>query len=195
MADQANTAVQGPSSSILALAQNMLELTQDMTKYFQANNLAAPTFALDSQDPPDTPEYRRLHATLKTSLEDLQRLIDGPRKWLRAFCCTGYDLGALQVALDFEFFQLIPAHGDITLEDLAKKSGLDLDRTDRVVRQLMTYRFFEELRPRVISHSSTSLLMQQDEELRSVVHYSLDEMLKGATDCNISLKANPYEAH
>lgn len=195
MADQANTTVQGPSSSILALAQNILELTQDITKYLQANNLAAPTFALDSQDPPDTPEYCRLHATLKTSLEDLQRLIDGPRKWLRAFCCTGYDLGALQIALDFEFFQLIPAYGDITLEDLAKKAGLDQDRTGRVIRQLMTYRFFEELRPRVISHSSTSLLMQQDEELRSVVHYSLDEMLKAAADCNISLKANPYEAH
>ncbi|KAL8883361.1 MAG: hypothetical protein Q9192_007215 [Flavoplaca navasiana] len=37
--------------------------------------------------------------------------------------------------------------------------------------------------------------MQQDEELRSVVHYSLDEMLKAAADCNISLKANPHEAH
>lgn len=195
MAGPANPAVQAPFSSILALAQNILELTQDMTIYLQANNLAAPTFALDSQDPPDTPQYRRLHATLKTSLEDLSRLIDGPRKWLRAFCCTGYDLGALQVALDFKFFQLIPAHGELTIEDLAKKSGLDADRTGRIVRQLMTYRFFEELRPRVISHSSTSLLMQQDEELRSVVHYSLDEMLKAAADCNISLKANPHEAH
>lgn len=195
MANQANHAVQSPSPSILALAQNILDLTQDMTKYFQANNLAAPTFALDSQDPPDTPEYRRIHATLKTSLEDLSRLIDGPRKWLRAFCCTGYDLGALQVALDFEFFQLIPAHGDITFEDLAEKAGLDVHRTSRIIRQLMTYRFFEELRPRVVSHSSTSLLMQQDEELRSVVHYSLDEMLKAAADCNVSLKAHPYEAH
>ncbi|KAI4273484.1 MAG: hypothetical protein LQ337_004585 [Flavoplaca oasis] len=195
MASPANTALQSHSSSILALAQSILDNTQDMTIYLQANNLTAPTFALESQDPPDTPEYRRLHATLKTSLEDLSRLIDGPRKWLRAFCCTGYDLGALQVALDFEFFQLIPARGELTLEDLAKKSGLDVDRTGRIVRQLMTYRFFEELRPKVISHSSTSLLMQQDEELRSVVHYSLDEMLKAAADCNISLKANPHEAH
>lgn len=193
MATKDNTAVHGPS--ILALAHNILEITQDMTKYFQANNLVAPTFALDSQDPPDTAEYRDLHATLKTSLEDLQRLIDGPRKWLRTFCCTGYDLGALQVALDFEFFQLVPAHGDITLEDLAQKAGLDVDRTSRIIRQLITYRLFEELRPRVICHSSTSLVMQQDEELRSVVHYSLDEMLKAAADCNISLKANPYEAH
>ena len=190
MAKQVDNAV-----SVLGLGQNILELSQEMTNYFQGNNLAAPTFALDSQDPPDTPEYRRLHAALKTSLEDLQRLIDGPRKWLRVFCCTGYDLGALQVALDFEFFQLVPAHGDITLEDLAKQAGLDLDRTSRVVRQLMTYRIFEEHRPRVVSHSSTSLLMQQDEELRSVVHYSLDEMLKAAADCNITLKAHPYEAH
>ncbi|KAI9690327.1 MAG: hypothetical protein M1822_009288 [Bathelium mastoideum] len=195
MVDQANSATQGSSPSILALAQNILELTQDMTKYFHANNLVAPTFALDSQDPPNTPEYRRLHATLKSSLEDLQLLIDGPRKWLRAFCCTGYDLGALQVALDFEFFQLIPAHGDITLENLAKKAGLDLDRTSRIIRQLMTYRLFEEPRPRAISHSSASLLMQRDEELRSVVHYSLDEMLKAAADCNTSLKASPYETH
>ncbi|KAI1773026.1 S-adenosyl-L-methionine-dependent methyltransferase [Hypoxylon cercidicola] len=195
MANQAMDAVQDPYSSFLSLGQNIFDLTQDMTKYFRANDLAVPTFALDSQDPPNTPEYRRLHANLKTSLEDLLRLIDGPRKWLRAFCCTGYDLGALQVALDFEFFLLIPSPGDITLEGLAKKAGLDLDRTSRVVRQLMTYRIFEELQPRVISHSSTSLVMQQDEELRSVVHYSLDEMLKAAADCNVSLKANPYEAH
>ena len=190
MANQADNTV-----SILCLAQNILEISQEMTTYFQANNFAAPTFALDSQDPPNTPEYRRLHATLKTSLEDLQRLIDGPRKWLRVFCCTGYDLGALQVALDFNFFQLLPAHGDITLEDLANQAGLDVDRTSRIVRQLMTYRIFEEHRPGVISHSSTSLLMQQDEELRSVVHYSLDEMLKAAADCNITFKAHPYEAH
>lgn len=181
--------------SILDLAQNVLGLTQDLTTYLQANNLTAPTFALDSQDPPDTPEYRRLHASLRTSLEDLQRLIDGPRKWLRAFCCTGYDLGGFQVALDFEFFQLVPADGSITLEDLAEKAGLDVDRTTRVVRQLMTYRIFEERRPRVISHSSTSLLVQQDEELRSVIHYSLDEMLKAAADCNVAFKAHPYEAH
>jgi len=141
--------------SILDLAQNILEVTQDMTKYLQANNILAPSFALGSPDLPATPEYLRLHASLRTSLEDLQRLVDGPRKWLRAFCCTSYDLGAFQVALDFKFFHLIPAEGDMTLEDLAKQAGLDVDRTGRVVRQLITYRIFEEHRPRVISHSST----------------------------------------
>lgn len=189
------TIVQPASPTILGLAQNILELTQDMSKYFQANNLVAPTFALASTDPPATPEYRRLHASLKTSLEDLSRLIDGPSKWLREFCCTGYDLGALQIALDFEFFRLVPAQGEIALEDLAKSAGLDTDRTGRVIRQLMTYRMFEELHPRMISHSSTSLAMREDDDLRAVVHYSLDEMLKAAADSNTCLRANPHEAH
>jgi hypothetical protein len=57
--------------SILDLAQNILEVTQDMTKYFQANNILAPSFALGSLDLPATPEYLRLHASLRTSLEDL----------------------------------------------------------------------------------------------------------------------------
>ncbi|KAI0382394.1 S-adenosyl-L-methionine-dependent methyltransferase [Hypomontagnella monticulosa] len=192
MSNQNTTTVQGPS--ILALAQNILELTQDMTKYLQVNGIAAPTFALDAGDPPNTPEYRKIHASLKTNLEDLSRLIDGPRKWLREFCCSGYDLGALQIALDFEFFTLIPADGGLTLKELAEKAGLDLDRTSRVVRQLMTYKFFHEHTPGFITHSSTSLVMREDENLRSVVHYSLDEMLKAAADSNISLKANPYEA-
>ncbi|KAJ2988124.1 hypothetical protein NUW58_g4140 [Xylaria curta] len=195
MASQEMTATQSSSLSILALAQEILERTQDMTKFFQANNLLSPSFALGSDDPPNNPEYRRLHADLKTSLEDLLRLIDGPRRWLRTFCCTGYDLGALQIALDFDFFHHVPTQGDISLEELAKRSGLDFDRTSRVVRQLRTYRIFEELRPRAISHSSTSLVLRQDDDVRSVVHYSLDEMLKAAADCNVSLKANPHEAH
>ena len=190
MANQSDAPV-----SILGLAQGILELSQVMTQYFQANNLVAPTFDLESQDPPNTSEYRRLHAALKTSLEDLQRLIDGPRKWLRIFCCTGYDLGALQVALDFDFFQLVPAHGEIHLDDLAAQAGLDIDRTTRVVRQLMTYRILEEHKHRVISHSSTSLVLHQDEELRAFVQYSLDEMLKAAADSNIALKAYPHETH
>lgn len=195
MASQETTAIQGPSSSILALAQDILKRTQDMTQFFEANNHISPSFALGSGDPPNSPEYRHLYGELKNSLEDLLRLIDGPSRWLRTFCCTGYDLGALQIALDFEFFHHVPAVGDISLEELAEKSGLDLDRTSRVVRQLRTYRIFEELRPRAISHSSTSLVIREDHDLRSVVHYSLDEMLKAAADCNVSLKRNPDEAH
>ncbi|KAJ8123126.1 hypothetical protein ONZ43_g847 [Nemania bipapillata] len=195
MAETTINSVADASASLLGLGEAILELTQSMAKYLQEENFPTLSFAPDAEDPPNTQEYRRLHADLKASLEDLKLLIDGPRRWLREFCCTGYDLGALQVALDFEFFQLVPADRSITLDDLANHAGLDVDRTSRIIRQLMTYRIFEERQPRVISHSTASIAMQKDEDLRSVVHYSLDEMLKAAADCNISLKANPHEAH
>ncbi|KAJ8130859.1 hypothetical protein O1611_g2769 [Lasiodiplodia mahajangana] len=195
MAESAINGSAGVSASLLSLGETILELTRSMAIYLEGENFPTLSFAPNAQDPPNTQEYRRLHANLKASLEDLKLLIDGPRRWLREFCCTGYDLGALQVALDFEFFQLVPTNGGITLDNLASHAGLDVDRTSRIIRQLMTYRIFEEHQPRLISHSAASLALQKDENIRSVVHYSLDEMLKAAADCNISLKANPHEAH
>jgi len=43
-----------------------------------------------------------------------------------------------QLALDFEFFSLVPTEGDISLEDLASKAGLDQDRTNHDIRMLIT---------------------------------------------------------
>ena len=159
-------------TDLLTLADKIVRQTQSITEYLQANHYAAPTFAAGSSEPPETPEYQALHSSLKTSLEDLQRLVDGPRKHLRTFCCLGYDLAAYQVALEFDFFNLVPADGEILLEDLAQKAGLDVDRVSRVMRMLITHRFFQENRPGVISHTSSSYILCKDEELRCAVHYT-----------------------
>lgn len=172
-----NGAHNGSSTSdegvnLVALAEGILEQAKAMTQYFETNNLAAPTFAPGSSQPPATDEYLKLQSSLRTSLEDLQRLVEGPRRYLRSTATMGYDIAALQIALDFNFFTLVPAEGDISLEDLAQKGGLDLDRTSRVVRLLITHRYFEEKRPGFISHSASSFVMRDDEEMRSTVHYS-----------------------
>ena len=74
--------------------------------------------------------------------------------WRNHFA-RGWELGAMQVALDFEFFSNVPAEGEILYED----------RTRRTVRLLITQRVFEEKYPGFISHSSISAALQ-DEELR-----------------------------
>ena len=158
--------------SIVALAETILEQTKGIANFLKDNNLAEPTFSIESSQPPSAPAFVELQGKLKTSLEDLQRLVEGPRRFLRSFCVLGYDLAAFQIALDFNFFTLVPADGEISLEDLSKLAGLDLDRVSRVVRMLATYRFFEEHKPGVIRHSSSSIVLLQDEELRCTVHYS-----------------------
>jgi hypothetical protein len=161
-------------ASLLELAENILQKTKDITKYYQANNLAAPTFSLQSAAPPPDPAYEALQSGLKGTLEDLQRLVDGPRGYLRSFAAQTYDLAAMQIALDFDFFTLVPSQGDVALADLAQKAGLDVDRVSRVVRMLITQRVFVENKPDYISHSSTSLVLHQDQEMRATVHYTYE---------------------
>ncbi|KAH6653121.1 S-adenosyl-L-methionine-dependent methyltransferase [Truncatella angustata] len=192
MAGQTNGTAKAPL--ILALAQDILKKTQEVTSYLQANNIQTPTFQLQSSATPETVEYQELYEGLKTSLEDLEQLIDGPKKFWRQFCCLPYDLGGLQTALDFGFFNSVPSNKPIPLKTLAENVGLDEDRVSRVVRQLITYRIFQEPEAGLVSHSPNSLIMSQDEDFRSMVHYSADEMFKAAADCGDCFRANPSKA-
>ncbi|KAI1662757.1 S-adenosyl-L-methionine-dependent methyltransferase [Daldinia decipiens] len=174
---QSTESATGEGASFIALAESILEQTK-----------AA------ANEPTATNEYLKLQSSLRTSIEDLQRLVEGPRRFLRSFTTLGYDIAALQIALDFNFFSFVPPDGDISLADLAEKAGLDLDRTSRVVRMLITYRIFEEKRQGYVSHSASSLVLLEDEELRCTVHYSFDEMLKAAAESSDSLKEHPFES-
>ena len=159
-------------TAILRLAEEILENTKEVAKSLQSSCVALPTFSHTAEELPTTPNFQKLQARLRTQLEDLQLLIDGPSTFYRHFLMRGYEIAAFQIALDFDFFTLVPAEGDIGLEDLAGKAGLDQDRTGRVIRLLITYHFFQERRPALFSHNSFSIALQKDDEMRSMVHYS-----------------------
>lgn len=169
MAEYTNGTVQPPA--ILSHAREILRQSEEITRYLESNGLPTLTPALESSGPPETVEYQTLYSGLKTSLEEILILVDGPKRFWRQFCCLSYDLGALQIALDFEFFSLVPANGSISTGGLAQKAGIHEDRVGRVIRQLITYGVFAERQAGLISHSPSSLIMQ-DGEFRSMVHYS-----------------------
>jgi len=160
------------NASILQLAESILENTKEVTKYLQLSQVPLPTFQPTAEALPTTPDFQKLQARLRTQLEDLQLLIDGPPRFYRQFLMRGYEIGAFQVALDFGFFTLVPGEGEISVEDLANKAGLDQDRAGRIMRLLITHRFFQESRPGFFSHNSFSIALQRDDEIRSMVHYS-----------------------
>ena len=159
-------------TSLISLAENILVNTREVTKYLQVSSIALPTFSPTAQELPTTPAFQKLQGRLRAQLEDLQLLVDGPRTFYRHFLVRGYEIGAFQIALDFGFFTLVPSEGDINLEDLARQAGLDQDRTGRVMRLLITHRFFQESRPGLFSHNSFSIALHRDDEIRSMVHYS-----------------------
>jgi hypothetical protein len=159
-------------SDLLALADQVTRQTKTIADYLAAHKHAQPTFATDCIDRPESIEYAKLHSALKRSLEDLQYLVEGPKRHFRTLCCQGYELAAIQVALDFNFFAIVPAKGHISLEDLAKQAGLDLDRTRRIVRLLATEFIFREPSPGYVAHNPSSYLLHTDEEIRSTLHYT-----------------------
>ncbi|KAJ8126759.1 hypothetical protein O1611_g6879 [Lasiodiplodia mahajangana] len=70
-------------ASLLTLAGDVLKKTQDIIAYLRANDLPEPTFDVDSAPIPETAEYWALQNGLADALEDLQRLTEGPTKFLR----------------------------------------------------------------------------------------------------------------
>ena len=158
--------------SMIGLAEDILANTREVTRYLQESSISLPTFSPTAEELPTTPAFQKLQARLRAQLEDLQLLVDGPPTFYRHFLMRGYEIGAFQIALDFGFFTLVPSEGDIKLEDLAKQAGLDQDRTGRVMRLLITHRFFEESRRGFFSHNSFSIALNKDDEIRSMVHYS-----------------------
>ncbi|KAH9904187.1 S-adenosyl-L-methionine-dependent methyltransferase [Xylariomycetidae sp. FL2044] len=181
------------TGGLLDLATNIMSETTRIANHLAAHGLPEPTFDPGSADLPETDVYAQIRSRLLSSLEDLYRLVDGPRRSLRALMPMGNDLAALQVAFDFGFFRLVPLPpGDIAVRDLADRAGLDVDRTARFMRMLATHRIFREQRPGHFSHTASSAIYHQDENFHCSGHYLLDEMWKGATVTSDTLKSWPH---
>ncbi|KAL8788411.1 MAG: hypothetical protein Q9195_007290 [Heterodermia aff. obscurata] len=181
-------------NSLIGLAEKILKNTREVSEYLREASIALPTFSPTAEELPTTPAFQKLQARLRTQLEDLQLLVDGPPTFYRHFLMRGYEIGAFQIALDFGFFSLVPSEGDIKLEDLASQAGLDQDRTGRIMRLLITHRFFQESTTGAFSHNSFSIGLQRDEDMRAMVHYSFDEMLKASAEASVAIKANPFKS-
>ncbi|OCK84503.1 S-adenosyl-L-methionine-dependent methyltransferase [Lepidopterella palustris CBS 459.81] len=192
----ANGTVSKATDDLLALADDVVRHTQAVAKYLRVNNYAQPTFAPDSISRSETPEYVKLHSSLKQSLDNLQYLVEGPKRHFRALYCQGYELAAIQVALDFNFFTIVLAEGQISLEELAKEAGVDIDRSSRIVRLLATEFIFREPTPGYVAHNLSQYLLHVDEEIRSTLHYTssptIDEMLQAASSTADNVRESPH---
>jgi hypothetical protein len=151
---------------LLELAQQISELTKQIANYYDQNQKPKPTFGAQSPAVPETPEYGALRAPLNDAANDLLRLVNGPKSSMRSFLCTHYDLAAYQVALECNFFEIVPKIG-MALADLAKAAAMDEDRAGRIMKFLTTQRVFAEVGSNMFEHTATSMLFARDSELKA----------------------------
>ncbi|KAI4680859.1 hypothetical protein J4E81_010043 [Alternaria sp. BMP 2799] len=178
-------------STLLELAKEVQQLTTQIVADLTEKKVPEPSFAIDSDTIPETPEQIKLRDSLNDAARDLLRLVNGPRNDARTFVCYLYDLAAWQVACEFNFFEAIPENGSATTKEIAEKAGMDEDRVGRFLRMLSSDRVFEEVEPDVFKHTSRSVLYLKDKQWRDVMAYQLDEFFRAASETSESIKESP----
>jgi hypothetical protein len=158
-------------STLLGLAKEIQRLTTHIVTDLSANTVPEPSFDINSYTIQETPKQIDLRCRLNDAAGDLLRLVNGPKNDARTFMCKQYDLAAWQVACQFYFFEAIPENGTASIREIAKKTGIDEDRTGRFLRILATDRVFEEVEKDVFKHTSRSVLYLRDKQWRDVMEY------------------------
>lgn len=87
-----------------------------------------------------------------------------------------HDTGTLRTLYRFNAFEAVPLDGEIAYADVAKKIGLDEDRTRRVMQYAMTNGFFNETTPGYVVHSASSAAVARDERLRAMIGHNCEEV-------------------
>ncbi|KAJ4287147.1 hypothetical protein N0V90_012545 [Kalmusia sp. IMI 367209] len=180
------------STDILTLALDIVNHAANIQTLIACQNVPAPSFASDSKEIPDTPEYGTLRSRLVAVLDDLRMLVVGPRRTMRNLICFSNDLAAFQVAFEFGFFTIVPESEDgIALEEIARQAKMDVGRARQVLRLLCTHRVFREVREGWFAHTANSAAFKRDENLRCAGQFGMDEIFKAASSLTDTIKASP----
>ena len=86
-----------------------------------------------------------------------------------------HDTSTLRTLYRFKAFKAVPLDHEIAYADVAKKIGLDEDRTRRVLQHAMTAGFFHETKPGYVVHSASSAAVARDERLRAMIGHFCEE--------------------
>ena len=176
---------------LLSLAQQVLQLTEQIVHYYDQVQAPKPNFDATSPAVLDSAVYEALRVPLNEAANDLIRIVNGPKSFLRSFLCTHFDLAAYQAALEYEFFTAVPSTGTITLSELARTVRMNEDCAGRLLRFLATQRVFMEVEPGVFQHTAASIVFVNDAEIRAAAHMQMDEMFRAASQTTTCFEVAP----
>jgi hypothetical protein len=179
------------SPSIASLAEQVSKLSASINSYLNTKGHGQPDFTPDSVELPETREYEALRNLFNDAVLDLHRLVNGPKNIFRTQGYAFGDNAAVQVALGRKYFELVPVDNvGLTAAELAKKAGMDEDRTNRYLKMLATHRIFEEKDGKFRHTATSNFLRTSDFAAMSDVSYN--EVCKGASMTDKQIDASPY---
>lgn len=185
---------------LLSLAESVASTTQSIIAHLKELDHKGCDFTTSSPDIPSTGEYERLRIQLNAATTDLTRIVNGPKVNYRDLFTRQYELAAWQVALEFNYFDIVPIEGTMSLKDLAEKAGMDEGRTMHVMRFLATQRVFQETtkgteQDLYYEHTAASALVARESSLKAFFLMQIDETFRAASSTSDSVKTSPYDVN
>lgn len=186
------TPIRRNTASIASLADRVFKVSSQINTYLDENNHAQPNFTSQSPTLPETYDYQYLRNQLSDAALDLVRLANGPKNTFRTWTFSHTDLAAAQVALRRKFFQSVPEDGvGLPASDIANAAFMDVDRTTRILKMLVTHRIFEEVDGK-FRHTAASAFLKTS-VFASMAEASLDDFDKATSEMDNWIDASPYK--
>jgi len=167
-------------ATLNSLAAQISSLAATMTKQLEAENVTPVTLEADSpikyeKYPADFFYTRQL---LEDALKDMWILSQGPSESVFNYVHMAIpDASCLNILNQFNFWAAVPIEGEVTFEEIAKKTDLPVEVVHRVLDHAVTMRFFAKPSPTAttVRHTSRSAALAKDSGLAALVQMVLDE--------------------
>ncbi|KAL2129055.1 hypothetical protein VTI74DRAFT_8298 [Chaetomium olivicolor] len=164
------------------LAEEISRNTATIADYLKSHDLPQPSFDADGPPHPihgsDNDNISAARNALIEATKALHALALGPAETTRLFCFNEiYLLGAMQVLCHFNVPLHVPLQGEISMSELAAKSGLHEVLLPRFLRMAAANYYFTESRPGFVAHTAWSKTLATDEKMRACVWFRYAEMM------------------
>lgn len=165
-----NTMSDHTAQTLESLAATIMEKSIVLSRQLGAESIPAPTFAESGHNDyaGESATLRKARYDLAAAAKSLWLLAQGPEDQIISLKWAPSDTANLDVLLRFDIPEAIPLDGTIASTDLAKKTNLPLDITERMVRYAVGNGLFIEPYPGMFAHSAASSRLTRSTHLRNL---------------------------
>ena len=177
--------------SLTDLAAQIQDNTATIQAFLSENSIPAPSFDANAfpffpgtgpagLDPFPAPPAAVLEAraNLRQACETLFQLTTSPAELVVPYVCSYHSTACAQYMYHFKVPEAVPVDGSITYRELAAKTGTPEPQLKRLMRQMMTHRYFCEPVPNSVAHTAGSKLLIP---MRDFIGYITEESFPGAS--------------
>ncbi|KAF8954811.1 S-adenosyl-L-methionine-dependent methyltransferase [Flammula alnicola] len=184
---------------ITTLADLIISSVQEVVNEYQTNGHVVPSLHSTEPGPFDAPhlvsaKLAKAIQTIEAACAQLSFAVANPGHVI-ANKAYGYEEPAcMQVVTSAKIADMLLGKPDgLPVDELAKRSGLDIGKLGRVLRLLATKHCFEEVKPDVFSNNRLSMQLVSTNPVASLVGVMTDEAFKASAFLNDTL-ADPKTA-